>query len=60
MARRPRADERLAGARLVAPSGFGRDADRRGRREAGFDRHLTKPADPDVLRGLLAGLTESE
>jgi CheY-like chemotaxis protein len=38
---------------LVAVSGYGRDQDRRAAREAGFDLHLTKPADPDeVLRVL--------
>jgi CheY-like chemotaxis protein len=40
---------------LVAVSGYGRDQDRKAAREAGFDLHLTKPADPDeVLRVLAA------
>lgn len=36
---------------LIAVSGYGREQDRAAAREAGFDLHLTKPADPDeVLR----------
>jgi CheY-like chemotaxis protein len=43
----PQAEDML----LVAVSGYGRDSDRIAAREAGFDLHLTKPADPDeVLR----------
>jgi signal transduction histidine kinase len=38
---------------LVALTGYGQDADRRRSREAGFDHHLTKPVDPESLRGLL-------
>ena len=34
---------------LVAISGWGRDEDRRRSTAAGFDRHLTKPVDPDLL-----------
>lgn len=39
---------------LVALSGYGRDEDRRRTRETGFDEHLVKPVDPDVLEGVLA------
>ena len=39
---------------LAAMSGFGREADRRRAREAGFDHHLVKPVDPDALETLLA------
>lgn len=39
---------------LVAVSGYGRDCDRRAAREAGFDLHLTKPADPDTVLRVLA------
>lgn len=43
---------------LVAVSGYGRERDRQAAREAGFDLHLTKPADPDeVLRVLSARRT---
>jgi CheY-like chemotaxis protein len=34
--------------------GYGSDEDRLKTREAGFDAHLTKPADPGVLQELLA------
>jgi DNA-binding response OmpR family regulator len=40
--------------RLVAITGWGQDEDRRASREAGFDEHLTKPVDPDVLLARLA------
>jgi PAS domain S-box-containing protein len=39
---------------LVAITGWGQEEDRRRAREAGFDRHLTKPADPDVIEEILA------
>jgi PAS domain S-box-containing protein len=39
---------------LVALTGWGQDDDHRRAREAGFDRHLTKPADPRVLEALIA------
>ena len=41
---------------LIALSGYGQPADRERARKAGFDRHLTKPADPSALRQLLADL----
>ena len=34
---------------LVAISGYGREQDRAAAQEAGFDFHLTKPADPAVV-----------
>jgi PAS domain S-box-containing protein len=39
---------------LIALSGWGQDEDKRRAREAGFDHHLTKPADPDALEKLIA------
>jgi CheY-like chemotaxis protein len=39
---------------LVALTGWGQDEDKRRSREAGFDHHLTKPAEPDVLDRLIA------
>lgn len=39
---------------LVAVSGYGEERDRRRSQEAGFDRHLVKPLDPEVLRGMLS------
>jgi CheY-like chemotaxis protein len=38
---------------LVALTGWGQEEDRRRTRAAGFDHHLTKPADPEELRALL-------
>lgn len=47
---------------MVALTGWGQEDDRRRSREAGFDVHLVKPVEPDVLRGLLAarGRTDHE
>jgi PAS domain S-box-containing protein len=39
---------------LVALTGWGQDEDKERSREAGFDHHLTKPPDPDVLERLIA------
>ncbi|HWC73370.1 MAG TPA: ATP-binding protein [Gemmatimonadales bacterium] len=39
---------------MLALSGYGLDADRRRSRDAGFDGHLVKPLDVDVLRARLA------
>lgn len=39
---------------LVAMTGWGQKRDKQQARDAGFDRHLTKPVDPLVLAGLLA------
>ncbi|MGH9373211.1 MAG: response regulator, partial [Vicinamibacterales bacterium] len=39
---------------LVALTGWGHDDDKRRSREAGFDHHLTKPPDPEILDQLIA------
>jgi CheY-like chemotaxis protein len=39
---------------LVALTGWGQDQDRQRAREAGFDHHLTKPAEPETLERLIA------
>jgi CheY-like chemotaxis protein len=39
---------------LIALTGWGQDEDKRRSQDAGFDRHLTKPPDPDVLDRLIA------
>ena len=54
VARELRADRDLATVYLIALTGYGQDEDRRHAEEAGFDQHLTKPADPVVLERLLA------
>jgi PAS domain S-box-containing protein len=45
-----------ASTRLIALTGYGQEEDRRKAREAGFDEHLTKPADPVTLESVLAGV----
>jgi PAS domain S-box-containing protein len=55
VARALRSDSNQA-AVLIALSGYGQDEDRRQARQAGFDRHLTKPVDPLVLKRLLEDL----
>ena len=54
LARRFRADPALAGTLLIALTGWGGQEDRRRTREAGFDHHLTKPADAASIEGILA------
>jgi PAS domain S-box-containing protein len=39
---------------LLAVSGYGQDEDRRRAFDAGFDHHLTKPADPAMVAAILA------
>ena len=39
---------------LVALTGFGQEQDKERATRAGFDAHLTKPADEAALRGILA------
>jgi CheY-like chemotaxis protein len=41
---------------LVALTGWGQSEDRRRSKDAGFDHHLVKPANPDVVAKLLASL----
>ena len=43
----------LAGLHLIALTGYGRESDRRKSREAGFQHHLVKPIDFDVLEDAL-------
>jgi len=44
---------------LIALTGYGQPADRERARAAGFDHHLTKPADPDALLALVDAWIES-
>ena len=39
---------------LVALTGWGQEEDKRRAHAAGFDRHVTKPAEPDVVESLIA------
>ncbi|MAS97237.1 MAG: hypothetical protein CMO55_28940 [Verrucomicrobiales bacterium] len=55
-ARRIRAMEGGDEIHLVAISGWGRESDMQKSDEAGFDRHLVKPVNPDQLRELLHSL----
>lgn len=56
MAERMRRLPGLADAFLVAVTGFGEEDDRARALDAGFDLHLTKPVDFDVLRVELENL----
>jgi CheY-like chemotaxis protein len=38
---------------LIALTGWGQSADKERALAAGFDHHLTKPADPDALQSLI-------
>jgi PAS domain S-box-containing protein len=53
VARRIRADRAYDALRLVALTGWGQEDDRARTRAEGFDAHLVKPADIDVLQELL-------
>jgi len=53
LARRLRGLPELKGMTLIAQTGWGRDEDREEARQAGFDHHLTKPINHQVLQTLL-------
>jgi CheY-like chemotaxis protein len=54
VARALRAAPETGSAFLIALTGYGQDDDRRRALEAGFDAHLTKPADLETLRRMVA------
>jgi CheY-like chemotaxis protein len=54
-AQRLREEPGMRDALFVAVTGFGLEGDRRRSAEAGFDHHLVKPVEPEVLLGLLEG-----
>jgi two-component system CheB/CheR fusion protein len=60
VARRIRADPANAGLLLIAMTGSSDPRDRAASLDAGFDHHLVKPVDPDLLRALLDGGAASE
>lgn len=43
---------------MIALTGWGQPQDKQAAQDAGFDAHVTKPADPDVLCETLTGLLE--
>lgn len=48
-----------AGVFIIALTGWGQERDRQRAAEAGFNAHLTKPADPREIERLLAGIATS-
>src|SRR5579883_2025757 len=60
VARRLRAMNLSPRPMLVALTGYGQAEDVRRSREAGFDHHLVKPADPQTLTALLASTQQQE
>ena len=58
VARRIRLEATLQGMVLIALTGYGQETDRQLSREAGFDHHLAKPADFDVLENILKTVSE--
>ena len=55
LAQQLRESKHLAeGARIIAISGYGQDADRKRAHDAGFNAHLVKPVDLDALARSLA------
>jgi len=54
VARRLRGRPDLGGLLIIAITGYGQEGDRQRAREAGFDQHLVKPVDLEILRRLLA------
>src|SRR6185436_19642625 len=56
VARRLRASPQEPRASIVALTGWGQNEDRGRAYEAGFDHHLVKPADFDVLQSLIASV----
>jgi PAS domain S-box-containing protein len=54
IARRIRLSEWGPGMRLIALTGWGQEGDRQRALAAGFNAHVTKPVDPDDLKGLLS------
>ena len=59
VARQLRREPWAARISLVALTGWGRDDDRRQASDAGFDRHITKPVDPETIDRILTARTLS-
>lgn len=56
VARQLRRNPATAKTPMIAVTGYGAEEDRRRSREAGFDRHMVKPVDPEVLHQALSAL----
>jgi len=54
VARRLRKETGLAHIKIIALSGYGTESDQQRSKEAGFDRHLVKPIDPNVIPDVIA------
>jgi PAS domain S-box-containing protein len=48
-----------AGITLIALTGWGQESDRQKAKDAGFDRHLTKPVDPDALETFMRSAADA-
>lgn len=59
LARRLRSIPGMADAVLIAVTGYGQAQDKQNSMEAGFDHHLVKPVDLNVLLALLADIPEA-
>jgi len=55
VARRLRQMPQMAGALLIALTGYGQQGDRERGKDAGFDGHMLKPVDPHALARMIAG-----
>lgn len=60
VARRLRADPSTANVKLVALTGWGQEQDRQRTKAVGFDHHLIKPVDMNVLQALLVSMSAAE
>jgi len=54
VAKAVRSDPKIAATRLIALSGYGQPDDRRRTADVGFDEHLVKPVEHDVLNAALS------
>jgi CheY-like chemotaxis protein len=55
VARRLRREENSQEAMIIAITGYGQEEDSRKSRDAGFNHHLVKPVDYEILKSLLVG-----
>ena len=59
VARVLRANPSFGATMLIAVTGYGQSEDRLRSQQAGFDRHLTKPVDPERLHDFISGLRDA-